>query len=473
MSIDELFNNAVEHWRLAKGIGTALIPPPVDDKYMLLTILQKFYARNPTLSTLIVVNTFNERTEIIEFLTHQDDKENNDEFKSLIDRKILKVYTSKFTEDKHINMLQCVLHIIYRPVEFNDNIKRLLESSVFKLVIINKLFYNQEDSMKLYNLCPMLDDFKHSEIEQLRLSTPVEEMWIGVPIDSAEDVELYKHYCKSIELTLNIFGSFDIVNQARVGNPLTNTSAMQICMQIALENGWRNNLDMNSPYNQQIDELYNPNALNNRAHLMYEHIRCRSNLVSDCNSKLSAIMQIVKNNPAKKILIINKRGEFATEVTDYINNMSETTICGNYHDKVDNIPAVDIDSNPIYIKSGEKKGERKMMGVKAQKTLNEKLFNLGKLNILSTANAPDKTLSVSVDIVVITSPLCDDIKSYLYRLSNVTFNGSKIELYTIFCENTIEQTKLQQKNTGENHIVVNKNDFEKISENNCDFILSD
>lgn len=473
MSIDELFNNAVEHWRLAKGIGTALIPAPVDDRFMLLTILQKFYARNPTLSTLIVVNTFNERTEIIEFLTHQEDEDNNAEFKSLIDRKILKIYTSKFTEDKNINVLQCVLHVIYRPFEFTDNIKRLLESSVFKLVIINRLFNTQEENMQLYKLCPLLDDFKYAEVEQLRLSTPVEEMWIGVDINSAEDKELYEYYSKSIERTLNIFGSLDVVNQARIGDVKTNTSAMQICMQIAKENGWDENLDMSSPYNQQIDALYNPNSLNTRAHTMYEHIRNRNNLVSDYNEKLSAILQIVENNPGKKILIINKRGEFATKVTEYINNLSETTICGNYHDKVDNIPAIDINGNPIYVKSGEKKGERKTMGVKAQKTLNEKLFNLNRLYVLSTSNSPDKTLCINVDIVIITSPLCDDIKSYIYRLSDVVFNNGKIELYSIFCKNTIEQTKIQQKDVSENHVIINKNDFTQISENKFDFILSD
>lgn len=473
MSIEELFNSAVEHWRIAKGIGTALIPPPVDDRFMLLTILQKFYARNPTLSVLIVTNNFNERTDIIEFLTHQEDEDNNAEFKSLLDRKILKIYTSKFTEDKHINTMQSPLLIVYRPVEFTDNIKRLLDSAVFKLVILNRLFVNKDDNLNLYKVCPLLDDFKYAEIEQIRLSSPVEEMWIGVPIDSAEDKELYDYYCKYIETTLNIFGSLDIIKQARIGNSQLNISAMQICMQIAIENGWRENLDMDSLYNQQIDELYNPNALNSRAHAMYEHIRNRSNLVSDYKEKLPAILDIVKDNPNKKILIINKRGEFATEVTDYINNMSETTICGNYHDKVENIPAVDIYGNPIYVKSGERKGERRMMGVQAQKTLNEQLFNLGKLRVLSTSNAPDKNLCINVDIVIITSPLCDDIKSYLYRLSNVTFNGGEIKLYSIFCENTIEQTKLQQKDVSENHIIINKDKFNHIYENKCDFILSD
>ena len=473
MSIEELFNNAVEHWRLAKGIGTAIVPPPVDDRFMLLSILQKFYARNPTLSVLIVTNDFNERTSIIEFLTHQDDEENNAEFKSLIDRKILKIYTNKFTEDKHINMLQSVLHIIYRPIEFTDNLKRLLESSMFKLVILNRLFVNKEDNLKLYNLCPLLDDFKYAELEQIRLSSPVEEMWIGVPVTTDEDKELYDYYTKAIEVTINIFGSLDIVKQARIGNSQLNISAMQICMQIAQENGWRENLDMSSPYNQQIDELYNPNALNSRAHAMYEHIRNRSNLVSDYKEKLPAILDIIKSNPNKKILIISKRGEFATEITNYINNLSETPICGNYHDKVENIPAVDINGNPIYVKSGEHKGERRIMGVQAQKTLNEQLFNLGKLNVLSTSNAPDKNLCINVDIVIITSPLCDNIKSYLYRLNNVTFNDGKIKLYSIFCENTIEQTKLQQKDISENHIIVNKDEFNHINENKYDFILSD
>ena len=80
----EMFENAILHWRDAKGKGTALIPKPLDDRVMILGVLQRIYSRSPTSKTIIVTNTFNERQTIIEFLTHREDEDNNNEFKKLI-----------------------------------------------------------------------------------------------------------------------------------------------------------------------------------------------------------------------------------------------------------------------------------------------------------------------------------------------------------------------------------------------------
>ena len=78
----EAFENAILHWRDAQGIGTALIPAPLNDKVMILGVLQRIYARSPTCKTLIITNNFQERQDIIEFLTHQEDEDNNKELLS-------------------------------------------------------------------------------------------------------------------------------------------------------------------------------------------------------------------------------------------------------------------------------------------------------------------------------------------------------------------------------------------------------
>ena len=70
------------------------------------------------------------------------------------------------------------------------------------------------------------------------------------------------------------------------------------------------------------------------------------------------------------------------------------------------------------------------MGWKAQMTLNQNRYNDNQLQCLSLANSPDKSLCVYVDVVIITSPLCEDIEAYLYRLSNVSFNPEKIKLFS-------------------------------------------
>ncbi len=473
MTADELFEKAALNWRNNKGVGTALVPAPLNSKVLVYQILSKLYNKSPTSTAVIITRDFSERTALIEFLTHQEDEENNNEFKRLIDNKNIRVFTATFIVAGNWRT-SVDLGIWYEPKNYEFAVASYIDRCKFKLVILNKLFDKQQDNTCLYSFSPILDCFKQAEIDELRVSSPVEEMWVDVTIDTnSKDWQLYEYYCRYIETSLNIFGSFDIMQQARIGNTTLNISAATICSQIAEENGWNEHLDMSYEFNQRIDELYNPNNLRDRATQTYEVIRNRNVLVNDYEGKLEKILEVVLSNPKDKILIISKRGEFASKITEYLNEHSGDEICGNYHNKVDDIPAVDELGNPVFFKSGSEKGKRKSMGYKAQMTLNERKFNLNKLRCLSLSNAPDKSLSVDVSLIIITSPACEDIKSYLYRLSNIRIIGGNIKLFSIFCRNTIEQQKLLNKPVNESHIIVNKDEIVANVENKSDFLIVD
>lgn len=474
MNAGELFENAILNWRDKKGIGTALIPPPLNDKVMVLGVLQRVYSRSPTANVIILANNFTERIELIEFLTQQEnEEENNKEFKSLLDTKKLKVLTYDFVE-KHLFINEPLLCIMYRCDKLGELTKSLFDKSKFKLVVLNNIIKDVASASWLYLKCPMLESFKQNEIDAIRTSTPVEDIWIDVTIpEDTEEYKLLKYYDEYITTSLNIFGSFDIMQQARMGNMSLNISSSQICAQIAEENGWNEHLDMSVELNVQLDALYNPGNIKERASTTYEIIRNRAQLLSDYKGKCDKILDIVKDNPDAKILIINKRGEFASKVTDFINNMSDTIICGNYHDKVEPIPAVDINGKPIFYKSGPRKGERRTLGADAQKSLNNKLYNLNKLRVLSTNNAPDKSLNGNVDIIIITSPQCEEIESYLYRFTDVYIPSGKLKLYSIYIKNSLEESKINSKLVSETHSIVNNCENSVVSENNSDFVIVD
>lgn len=472
MNGDEIFEEAALNWRDNRGIGTALVPAPLNDKVLLYKVLSKMYARNPTGLTVIVVESMIDRNEIIDFLTHQDCEENNKEFNTLIYNKLIRIFTKKFLLGNWSTLAN--LCILYRPESYGLDINLYFSGCHYRLAIINKLLTTENNEGKLFNHTPILNCFKQNEIDEIRVSSPVEEMWVGVNIpEDSESWKLYQYYCKYIETSLNIFGSFDIMQQARLGNETLNISSTVICNQIAEENGWNEHLDMSYAFNQKIDELYNPNALRERATNTYDIIRKRTNLLSDYEGKLEKILDLVKTNAGDKILIISYRGEFATKVTNFINDNNDTTICGNYHNKVDDIPAVDIDGNPVFIKSGREKGKRKSMGYRAQMTLNERKFNLNKLSCLSMNKAPDKSLSVDFNTVIITSPLCEDIRAYLYRLANIKPINNKIKLFSVFCKDTLEQQKLIARPINGSHDIVNKDEFAPTATNNFDFVIVD
>ena len=75
--IGELFEQAIEEWRINKGIGTAIIPSKLNDKTLILGILQRVYSKPNFGRTFIITNTFDERAQLVEFLTHQKDSEEN------------------------------------------------------------------------------------------------------------------------------------------------------------------------------------------------------------------------------------------------------------------------------------------------------------------------------------------------------------------------------------------------------------
>ena len=230
MNADELFEEATLNWRDNRGVGTAFVPAPLNDKVLVYKVLSKMYARSPTMTTVIVVNEFGERNQIIEFLTHQDDEENDAEFKKLINDKLIRIFTAEFLIKGNWHSA-ATLCIWYKPQEYTKNVGVVLyaDKCKFRLVVLSKLFTKADEMQQLYKLAPLLDCFKQSELDTLRVSTPVEEMWIDVTIpEDSESWKLYQHYSKYLETTLNIFGSFDKINEARIGNAALNISSTEI-----------------------------------------------------------------------------------------------------------------------------------------------------------------------------------------------------------------------------------------------------
>ena len=466
MTEEQVYLNAVNVWRLNKGIGTFVIPAPFDALRPLLYILPQLYNKSPTTSVVIIVKDFADRSSIESYLTTLNNEVWNNSFRTVIHNGSLRILTTEYAAE-HINDYSPLLTIIYNPSIFHFVHIAMIEKSKFKLVILSKLLDNKTMD-DFYTVAPSIGNFSQNVIDEVRTNRPVKECLVGLTI--TPDTELDKemtYYNREISTALAIFGNFDNIKYARLGNSDTNCSSMMICDAIARTNGWDNHLDMSSEFNRDIDKLYSPSAIKERADSIYNIIRERSTKLASSKDKLSYILDIVNDNLDKNILIINKYGEFANLVTDYLNDKSGKRICANCHDKVDNVPAVDDYGNPILIKSGPKKGQPKFLGVIAQKKLAQKLMNSHKINVISCGASPDKSLDVDIDLVIITSPLCDTIESYFYRLSKVHFSN-EVLLYTLFYRNTLEEKKLEDRTVPANHTIIN--DFDrnvKVDNNNA------
>lgn len=471
MTEEQVYLNAVEAWRVNKGKGTFVIPAPFDALKPLLYILPQLYNKSPTTNVVIIVKDFADRSSIESYLTTLSNEIWNNSFRTVMHNGNLRILTTEYAAE-HINEYSPLLTIIYNPSIFHFVHIAMIEKSKFKLVILNKLLDNKTMD-DFYTVAPSIGNFSQNVIDEVRSNRPVKECLVGLTIvpDSELDKEM-NYYNREISTALAIFGNFDNIKYARLGNSATNCSSMMICDAIARTNGWDNHLDMSSQFNRDIDKLYSPAAIKERADSIYNIVRERSTKLASSKDKLSNILDIVNDNSDKNILIINKYGEFANIVTDYLNDKSGKRICANCHDKVDNVPAVDDYGNTILVKSGAKKGQPKLLGVIAQKKLAQKLMNTHKINVISCGASPDKSLDVDIDLVIITSPLCDTIESYFYRLSKVHFSN-EVLLYTLFYKGTLEEKKLEDRTIPANHTIINNFDRNVKVDNNNDYCIVD
>lgn len=470
MTEEELHEKSVYQWRMNKGIGAFIIPAPLDVLRPLLMILPAMYNKSPTLVTNIIVADFVDKDKVTDYLLHKSEPVHSNVYSKLITEGFIKILTVGEATDIFSHLYPNLV-VIYNPKECLYCYVGLLDKAKFKLVLSSNLFTGKLE--QLNNLVPRVGSYNQASIDEIRSSRPVKEVLVPLVID--EDSNLKKkldYYNKEISTAIAIFGDFDTIKMARLGNSDTNSSSMAVCYNIARQNGWNENLDMTIQFNVEIDELYSPNALKERASGIYEIIRNRSLALASSDEKLSYILKIIEDNIDKNILIINKHGDFANEVTKYINDNTHYDSCYNYHDKVESVPAIDDNGNEVLIKSGINKGKPKMLGVKSQKNLAQKLMNKGAIHVLSTNAAPDKDLAVNIDVVVITSPLCDTIETYLYRLSKVEF-AKEVQLYTLYYKGSLEEKKLDERIVPPTHTILNKTEIEVKSDNNYDYCIVD
>jgi hypothetical protein len=467
-----LFTNAITEWKKNQYRGTIIVPQPFSKETMLSLVVNKIYIEQPRTRVVISTNSFETRANIVEYLTHQENNEPaNNAIKTAIENKYLCIVTTAILDN--VLKYNCLLYINYDCLIVDDSTINLMNGAKFILSIFHAN-YAGKNNLEYYKKAPVLNCFTQQELTELRVTTPIEEEGVGITIpEDSRDFNLLKYYEDYIATSLTIFGSFDNMEKARNGNKVFNISSAQICYKLAKENGWDEHLDMSNELNVQIDALFNPNNILDRAYKTYEIIRKRNNLLASYEPKINSVIKIIEDNPSAKILVINKKGEFAATLTNAINNHFGKRICGDYHDKLDKAPLIDSNGKIERIKSGKNKGDVKYVGAQAQCSFNQDLFLHDKLNVLSTSNLPSPKLKGYFDIIIITSPSCEDFETYLYRLQDVRFNGEVIKLFTIYVKNSSENNRLYAKKRNQNHTLITDENFNVNNENNLGFIVVD
>ena len=89
--LQTMLDDAINCWKANIFEGTFIMPPNIDTKPMILSILQRVYNKNPTYRVLIIVDDWDSRCKFVNYITESPCKENNEEFKALMKEKHLTI----------------------------------------------------------------------------------------------------------------------------------------------------------------------------------------------------------------------------------------------------------------------------------------------------------------------------------------------------------------------------------------------
>lgn len=422
----------VEKFIEQKGRGSCYCFPPLKAENIIISFINLHRQKRTDTKIFILVRDITYRTKLVELLK----KYNLNNNVTILTKTYFNAnykYEYYFTFTIGIEDLTLLQHL-NKHCKFMFNI--FLELKLTGLIndFINKV-------------APIIrTNISNTDIIKDRNKLPVEEMHIPINI-SEEDFELSQKYDKYLAASMSIFGSFENADKCRVGDSALNISAGQFRYNLALENGWNERLDTSIEFNAQIDNIYNPNSLLERANTLYNIIRERSKLLTDNSAKLPAIVDIIRKHPNQKILIVSKRGEFANEIANYINDTTEY-LCGEYHTEIPSQYIKDENGNTITYKSGENKGKAKLFKAKALSTMSLNRFNSTdkslEINILSIKNSSDTELKTAINVVIFTSSVCLTPNEFITRFSNIEFKDT-LYSYVLYCNNSAESVKIHSR----------------------------
>lgn len=468
MTTNEVYESSINKWNKRGGQGTLSYDSTLDLFEPIKIILNKYYAKNPNNKVIVVVAN---SSRIDEWATKLTKGFN---YYDKLGSGLLQFLTiDSIIVNKRKDIVELAIF---------DQIDRFLESERLKVLKkyyikfrymlgVTNVAYPDGDKFGLFEVCPVIDRVTKIDVVTHGIMDGIVEYNYPVEMNDNDKV-YYGELNQFITDTIQLFGDFDTVLRCYHGEVQAGISADYYRTKLAEEKGWSKDIDTSNEYWRNIDRYYNPNNIYERAKSFADVLRRRQQLLSDNPSKVDAIINVLKANPNKRVLIINKRSEFARQIANSINvaienphlvkdvvpgnlfKVAETLkgqgimsdiVCVEYHPDVESQPLIDSDTGDyVRVKSGASKGTVKMFGSTSLNKMAVERFKEGKHTVVSTISSIPKEASFEMDFMIITSPECNTFSQLQYRASSLKFKDN-VKIINIFLKDTKEQYKLTEK----------------------------
>ena len=446
------YDKILNKWKNQKCIGSCILLHPYKAEVLISEAIKKMIAKNNNIKIIIVVDCFDTRCNII---------------KAIVDNKIPKDDISIISFDYIKNTFHYRYDVAFIVGLTNyDLANHVLDCVKYKLFIITSDKLTAYNKDRICKYLPCVNTANYDDLNKVRFRFPVEEHRIAVNFANIDDKKQYDDYTTYIDNVINTFGSFEMIEYARIGNKATGQSAESVRATIAEYNGWKPDMNTTIPYLKSIDDVFNPNTLAETAATAYNIIRYRRELICNYKAKVNSIIKLLNNElKDKKVLIVSKSGEYANFIASELN--ANNIPCGCYHNDIENSAIYDDEiADYIRYKTGANKGEIKTFGATSLSkywlqrfdlSLSDKL-NLTKcINVLSIKNYSSDELKCSVDAVIFTSGLYASVDEFRYRFKDVKFNTDVHPYYKLYLRSTVEERNINDEKVNYKRTIIADN----------------
>lgn len=485
MTANEIYESSINAWSKNRGIGTISYDMSLNLFTPIKIILDKYYARNPNKKVVVILPDNARQDEWISKLItnfNHYDKIGNNLLQFLTADTII---VNNIKEEVELVIIDKIERFIIgnRP----DIIKQ--KYIKFKYIVgLTNDPYPDGDGFLLSEFCPVIKRITKVDVVTHGINESTIEYNLPAVMNDNDKI-MYNDYNKFIKDTIDLFGAFDTVLNCYHGDSRNGVSADYFRNQLAMDKGWSSDLDLSNEYYRSIDRYYNPNNLYERAKTFSDVIKSRQQLLSDNSAKIDVIIELLKNNKDKKVLIINKRSDFAREVCNAINanikgvklkqdlvkaNLFSDTrqltgdafvnnaVCVEYHSDVESRPLLDPDTGDyVRIKSGKNAGSIKQFGATSLNKIANARFDDGYHNIISSVSAIPKEGTFEIDFIIITSPECNTLNQIQYRVALLKFKEN-VKIVNIYLKDTREHNKLQESQALTTNKIIEVDDVKSV-----------
>lgn len=486
MTENNIYAESIDKWNKNKGIGTISYATDIDIFQPVLIVLNKYFNKNPNSTVIIVIPSKSEidtwSTKLTKGFDHYD---------KIASDNLLFLTIDSIIADNRQDKVELV---IFHKIEHYSQGARLnvLAKEYIKFKYCLGITNNPDpdsDGFSIYTHCQVIH--RVTKVDVITHGVLDGTVEYNVPSDMYEqDREKYDEYSLFIKDTLEIFdGDFDLIMKCYSGDNKRGISGDHYRTTLAAEKGWSSDIDTSITIYRDIDRFYNPNAIYERAKVFYDTIRKRNALLYNNSKKIEHIIKFIEKYQDKKVLIISKSSSFAKTISDSINSRIkgndgltkdkisldlfttkepidgftvDTMQCVEYHPDIESRPLLDPNTNDyIRIQSGDNKGKLKMFGKTSLNKIANDRFNRGYHNVVSANNAIPKTGMFTIDCIIITSPECDTVDTFRYRLAKLDFKDN-IKIINIFTSNSKESRLLETKQALTKNKIIQINDVNEI-----------